>query len=554
MFKKITPFLAILFLIVPAYFSLLRPGYFSMQDDLQAFRVFEMNKCFSDFQIPCRWVPDAGYQYGYPQFNFYPPLPYYLGSVLHLAGFQYIDVVKILFVVGYILSAFAIYVLISSLLKDKWAGFVSAILYTYVPYKAVEVYVRGALSEFWAQIFFPLVLWAIYRLIKSGKIKYLVWMSVSIFFLMTTHVLMTIIFIPVAIVWAGYWLIRNKWKNFGKIGWGGLLGFGLSAFFVLPVVFERQFVHTEGLLSGYFDYRQHFVNLYKLFISREWGYGSSGFPNEKLNLSLGIPQWIFALVFVPVVSLLRYKKNKQLAILALVTLVGSLFTIFMIHMKSSFIWSLLPFLQYMQFPWRFLAVAILLLCLLVGIGLNLSGKYKHLLGILLIGISFMLTINYFVPKDWLNITDQEKFTGTNWEKQLTISIFDYLPIYATLPPWQKAPELPEVLNGKADFLSYQKGSDYQYGEVVVNEYSTLRLPLFDFPGMLVKVDGKPTAHINNDCDGQRYCLGLVTFDVSPGTHRIEARLTDTPVRRVGNIITLMSLVIVGFYIFRLKAK
>src|SRR4030042_3211047 len=449
--KRLIPFLAVIILTLPSYSKLLKSGFFPMQDDLQAFRVFEMDKCYTDLQIPCRWVPDAGYQYGYPQFNYYPPLPYYLGAGLQRIGFQYIDSVKILFILGYIFSAITLYILVKSISKDKWAGVIAALVYTYIPYKAVEVYVRGALSEFWAQIFFPLILWAIYKLIKSGKTKYLIWMCISIFLLMTTHVLMTMIFVPVAILWAIFWLFQNKWKNLMKNVLGGVFGFGLLAFFILPVLLERKFTHTEGLLSGYFDYRQHFVSLFKLFISREWGYGSSGFPNEKLNLSLGIVQWIAGLVIAPIVALLGFKKHKQglagltgkKASLFILCLAGvTLASIFMIHMKSSFIWAKLPILWYMQFPWRFLAISIFLLCLIIGLLVYLAGKYKYVLGIVLVLVSFALTINYFVPKAWLNITDTDKFSGISWEKQLTISIFDYLPIYAKLPPYSKAPDLP----------------------------------------------------------------------------------------------------------------
>lgn len=511
-----------------------------MQDDLQAFRVYEMNKCYTDFQIPCRWVPDAGYQYGYPQFNYYPPLPYYIGASLVRLDIQNIDSVKILFILGYILSAWTMYLLVKELL-DRWSGFISALFYTYIPYKAVEVYVRGALSEFWAQIFFPLILWAIYKLIKTGEKKYLIWMGVSIFFLMTTHTLMTMIFVPVAIILALFWLFQNKWQNSTKVIYGGILGFGLSAFFILPVLFERQFAHVESLLEGYFDYRQHFVSLYKLFISREWGYGSSGFPNEKLNLSLGIVQWIVGLVVTPILAIVGFKKNKKVSLFVLCLVILSLASIFMIHIRSSFIWSRLPFLWYMQFPWRFLALAIFLLCFLSAISVYLSGKYKYIVGIILILISFVLTINYFVPKEWLNITDADKFSGQSWEKQLTISIFDYLPIYATLPPWQKAPDLPEVLQGRVNFTNYKKGSDYQTGSVDVLQNSLIRLPLFDFPGMVVKVDGKIVPHVHDNCTVERYCLGLITFNVPSGQHSIEARLTDAPVRRVGNIVTLVSL-------------
>ncbi len=536
-------------LAIPAFYQLLKPGYFLMQDDLQAFRVNQMDRCFDDRQIPCRWVPDAGYQYGYPQFNYYPPFPYYLGAALHRLGIQYIDSVKILFILGYILSALSMYVLVKSLL-GKFPGFIAALMYTYIPYKAVEVYVRGALSEFWAQIFFPIILWAIYRLVESGKTKYLIRLGVSISMLTTTHLLMTIIFIPVAGVWALYWLFRYRFQHIKKLVFSGLLGFGLSAFFVLPVLLERRFAHLESLLGGYFDYRAHFVSLQKLFLSMEWGYGSSGFPNEKLNLSLGIPHLIAGFVAAPALAILTYRKYKRFSMLFWILGVLELGVLFMIHMKSSFIWAVLPSLWYLQFPWRFLAVAIFLICMLIALGLKFAGKYKYIFGFILISSSFLLYIGFYVPKDWLNITDREKFSGNLWEKQLTISIFDYLPIYANLPPNRKAPDLPEILDGQADFVNYKKGSDYQEGRIEVSKDATIRLPLFDFPGMKVWVDGETVVHRNDDCRGEPYCFGLISFDIPKGEHYIEARLTNTFSRSAGNWITLGSIVAVGVLLVR----
>ena len=535
-------FILIVIFTIPAVWNLLRPGFFPMQDDLQAFRVQQMDKCFDDGQIPCRWVPDAGYGYGYPQFNYYPPFPYYVGAVIHRVGIQYIDVVKILFVTGYIFSALTMFLLVNELLKNKWAGFVSAVLYTYIPYKAVEVYVRGALSEFWAQIFFPLIFWLIYKVVMTGKKSFILFLGVSIAMLATTHTLMTIIFVPVAVLWAIYWLSTEKWVNLSKVIWSGLLGFGLSAFYLLPVAFERQFVHIESMLSGYFDYRAHFVNLYKLFISREWGYGSSGFPNELLNLSLGIVQWVVGLLTVGL-AILNYKKSRKLSVLAFLIFISSLLTVFMIHMKSSFIWVKLPFLWYMQFPWRFLAVSIFLLCLLSGFFTYFCKKYAYILGTILILASIVLNISFFVPKDWLDITDSDKFSGVSWQKQMTISIFDYLPIYATLPPINEAPKILEIMDGKAEVLEYKKGSDFQYGIIKVEENASVRLPLFDFPGMVVKVNGKRIEHYNNDCRGHDFCYGLISFKLPEGEHKIKVELKDTPIRKIGNYISLISIII-----------
>ena len=61
--------------------------------------------------------------------------------------------------------------------------------------------------------------------------------------------------------------------------------------------------------------------------------------------------------------------------------------------------------------------------------------------------------------------------------------------------------------------------------------------------MRVRVDGKVVEHKNNDCRGQEYCLGLITFNLPAGRHKILAQLTDTPIRSIGNIITLISFVL-----------
>src|ERR1700738_1195401 len=120
--------LALCILIIPTFWSLLRPGFYPMQDDLQAFRLLEMDKCFQDLQLPCRWVPDMGYQYGYPQFNFYSPGVFYLGEIFHLLGLQFIDAVKILFILGFVFSALAMYLFLQCIF-GRFPALIGALLY-----------------------------------------------------------------------------------------------------------------------------------------------------------------------------------------------------------------------------------------------------------------------------------------------------------------------------------------------------------------------------------------------------------------------------------------
>ncbi len=47
-------------------------------------------------------------------------------------------------------------------------------------------------------------------------------------------------------------------------------------------------------------------------------------------------------------------------------------------------------------------------------------------------------------------------------------------------------------------------------------------------------------------------LGLITFSVANGEHIIYAKLVNTPIRNIGNLVTLIGLIAVPIYIKRKK--
>ena len=112
MFKgyKIPLFIILLFSLLASR-ALFKPGYFPMHDDLQMMRQLELEKCFLDGQIPCRWVPDMGFGFGMPLFNFYPPLPYLIGEVFRLLGFYFTTTARLTFALSIFGSGVAMYYL-----------------------------------------------------------------------------------------------------------------------------------------------------------------------------------------------------------------------------------------------------------------------------------------------------------------------------------------------------------------------------------------------------------------------------------------------------------
>jgi hypothetical protein len=314
-------------------------------------------------------------------------------------------------------------------------------------------------------------------------------------------------------------------------------------------VFERQFVHVETMISGYFNYLAHFVSLRQLFFSTHWGYGSSELgPNDDLSFNFGILHWLFSFLALAV-GLLLAKKEKIFKVVVFIVLVG-LIAVFMTHQRSVFVWSHLPFLAYFQFPWRFLTIATFAFSLLPGALIFFLKDKNRAAGLGTVMVAGVILFNafYFNPRIWYQISDKEKFSGELWEKQLTISIFDYLPIFAKAPPGQKAPDLPQIIKGEARVGSFQKGTDWQKGELTVYEEAEIRLPLYDFPGFKVWVD-REEVKTNHDNP-----LGLITFSASPGNHSFFAKLKRTPVRLLGDLTSFLSFFFLGGWLVYEKFK
>ena len=145
-----------LLLSIPAVKEIWRPGYYPMHDDLQLMRLLQIDKCTKDRQFPCRWVPDMGYGYGYPLFNFYPPMPYYLGELFRLLGLSFISTAKVIFTLSFLTSAAGMYFL-GQKFWGRIGGLLSSVFYVYAPYHATDLYVRGAVNESWAMAWYPFV-------------------------------------------------------------------------------------------------------------------------------------------------------------------------------------------------------------------------------------------------------------------------------------------------------------------------------------------------------------------------------------------------------------
>ncbi|MCL5785032.1 MAG: 6-pyruvoyl-tetrahydropterin synthase-related protein [Patescibacteria group bacterium] len=351
MIKKIIPiikdkkfFILGLLLTVSLLWPLVVAPYFTHHDDVQTIRLFEMDKCFQDGQIPCRWVPDLGDLYGYPLFNYYAPLPYYVGEIFYLITHNLIFSAKTMFAISFIGS----YIFMFLLGKKLWGsagGMVSGVFYSFAPYHAVDFYVRGAMGELWALMFFPAIFWATLRLKDSPKIANILLLSVSIAGLILSHNLSAMIFLPTVVLFSFVLFFFKKdlrfLATFVIAVVGGLL---LPAFYLLPVIFEKNLVHVDTTTMGYFSYTEHFKGLRKLILDRFWGWGDSvrevpGGPKDGMSFQIGWAH-LLALGFAVFAAFSFWKRQKLKSLTILFAVLVILGSIFMIHPPIFVSWRL----------------------------------------------------------------------------------------------------------------------------------------------------------------------------------------------------------------------
>lgn len=523
------------------------PGYFSHHDDLQVMRIFEMRRCLQDLQIPCRWVPDMGYGNGYPLFNYYNVLPYYIGAVASfILGF--IGAAKLLFLIPLLLGGFSIFLFAKELL-GLYPALTASILYMFAPYRALDIYVRGDVAESFALSIIPLVLYFALKLIKENSLKNKICLIFSFAAFLTTHNILVMLFLPIFLVIFLIWFWKRDRKIIKSLISCLILGFGLSAFFLIPAFFEKNLVQIDNLIRLDLNFRAHFVTISQLFLDRFWGYGASmAGEGDTISFQIGLPHWILA--FLSLIVLIFIKKwDKRKIIVFLSLFIIFLFSIFMTHIRSSFIWERIDILKFTQFPWRFLSISIFSASLIGGFLIFALKEYlKKYVTLIVIIITIVLNWSYFKPLEfYTSLTDKEKLTGALWEEQQKAAILDYLPKGA-VKPLERAQSKPIIIVGEASVGEIRNFSNRWEFKADVKVKSKIQVPVFNFPNWEVFVNGKRIKDLNKDD------IGRINFILGAGNYNVVGKFTNTPIRLVSNVISLISILIIVYLIYGKNRK
>lgn len=550
-----------LLIIILTFFSikpLFHSGFFPMHDDQQIARLYELDQSIKGGQVPPRWVSGLGFGYGYPLYNFYPPLVYYFAEIAHLLGFSLITSIKIIMGLGFLIASIGMYLLVKELL-NKEGGVIAAVLYTYAPYHSVDIYVRGALAEFFSFVAFPFILLALRNLIKSPKIINSILLTISLSVLILTHNLMVL---PFAIFLIPYslFLIFSERKNnhvlkLLVISSSLLATFGLTAYFSLPAVFEKRFTLVdEILIKELANYKMHFLYL-RQFWDSPWGYGGSiyglmdgmSFQVGKIHLILSFIAGIFILRSL----ILRKNKKEYFFVLILFLFILSLF---LASFHSEWLWNLIKPLWYLQFPWRFLAMTAVFSSILGAYGAEkileiIQNKFlKIIIFITFITIIIVINLPFFNPARYLNVTDKDYTTVEDISWRISKTSFEFVPkgvktVLSDIGTTQLDIKKDEIAKNsykviKGNLNVEEKLNLPHRKEYLMNAKSEgiFRVNTFNFPGWQISIDGK-TSLINDNNK-----LKLITVNIPKGEHKVTAEFTNTPIRTTGNSLSLITII------------
>ena len=115
--------------------------YASHERDWYLVRLFVLDNMIGEGQDTIRWCPLMYQGYGYPFFNFYPPVTYFLAEGFHLLGLSYVaSYAWLLLVLTFVQQVF-LYLFV----RERWgaaAGIVAAAAYTLAPYHFANLYWR----------------------------------------------------------------------------------------------------------------------------------------------------------------------------------------------------------------------------------------------------------------------------------------------------------------------------------------------------------------------------------------------------------------------------
>lgn len=505
------------------------------------------NRAIAEGQFPVRWVDGIRPGYSQPLFNFYQPGLYYLVELVHLVVPSLAWSLKLTVVAAWAIGALFMYLLFARL--GRFPALLAASLFAASPYVLLDIFVRSAYPELVAIALAPGLLWTLDRAITGSGSWPLAAVACLTALTLVTHLPTFLVFSPLfaAALVAG---VRNAGRRPAAIlaTLACAIGAGLSAFYVIPALRELRLTRIAELTSNYFDYHRHFVAP-RQWVRYTWAYGASTEgTNDQMSFQIGIAQLAaMAGALAALIWSVRSGRVRSAGWPIAGWFSAVACALFLMTGSSVAIWESVPALAYLQFPWRLLMVVAVAAAALGAYALSLVPRPAVQAVVVLMTVvgQFALVHAYARPRAYVARGQMDidhsgwKYTHAAQERAFVEP--GYFPAAArTLPPaglseWQ-------VTAGRATVTRETTTAARTQLTVDAETDATIRLSSHAFPGWRVTVDGEASP------PQLEPGLGFLQVTVPRGRHVIEARFENTPVRRLANVVSVVSLALLVAFV------
>ena len=318
-----------------------------------------------------------------------------------------------------------------------------------------------------------------------------------------------------------------------------VISFAIGAYFFIPAVFETHYTTIDGVaISHQFD--DHYPSFNQLILS-PWGHAYSE-VGPKDGMSFEISRIIFILVIIYLFYQVHdFIKNRKIQPLSFSLLLVYFASIYLMTSSSLWFWNIFSFLKQMQFPWRLLFIPVISGSILSTFLFNKFNS--RLLIIACITLSLVFAYRYSIPQGYLNQPDimylEFPFSSSLNHEQLSRD-FHY----------DKNSEYKQQLKDLAGYAHFDINTwktAYHHYQVESTQSAHIVEHVMYFPGWKTFANDKPSDIIYDHPDYP----GIITFKLPAGSHTIITKFTnDTPARRLGNSISLLTLITITLILFR----
>ncbi len=538
--------------------------YFGHDLDYHLQRITAMAAELSYGQFPVRLTTDSLNGYGYANPLCYCELFLTLPALLYNAWLPLRTCYQVYIFAVTLATAVIAYYSFGTITASRKLGLLGAGLYTLSCYRMVCIYVRAAVGEYTAIAFLPLILAGLYNIYTTEKPRFAQWapMAFGMAALVQCHLLSCELIALLLVVFC-LLRLRETLRPARLLAWlkAALLALALSAWYFFPFLISTREINlmVNGPLIGKIQGQGTYpVQLFSPF-GRGYGGTADGTSND-MTLTLGLP--LAAGFMLVIYCLLRRERWRQQETLrrmqtafgfAMLTLVLSL-RVFPWDGVQNWLGRAAGKMAGMfQYPWRFLSLATVLLCLAVLLAVQLLQEKNVRLAkgaAAALAACALLTVGVVQTQITTGMSEQAYNVFLNRQPNATTGVGEYLidgtSGYETI--WAQ----PKPGSEELQLLSYEKRGGKAYLTVENDgDAADISVPIFNY-GHYYAVD---------EATGDAYALGTgenarITLNIPAGYTGTIVIAYHAPVYwRAFELVSLLALIgSVGWGVSQRKKK